>query len=197
MDLGALFAPAVVGAVIGVAALVAGGIGVGVLVARARRTGDEISPGQIPPAVADVLGRLDVLRGVYLARERYPVAARTARSIRDVTRGVGDLFQRLSSSGEDLARAEHEYVPALGRLATALDRGYLLAMIETPELWDDRDRRIAEVEQALDDVAHRASEDATDLTMRRAIRAETSLDSLSARTELRAWDRDFRDAAGE
>lgn len=194
---GGLFLPALVGAVVGVGALVAGGIGVGRLVARSRRTEDETAPGEIPRSVADLLGRLDVLRGVYRARERYPVAARAAQSIDELTDAVAELFRRLSASGDDLPRAEHEYVPALRRLATALDRGYLLDMVEHPDLWDDRDRRVAEVEQALQDVTRRALADTKDLTMRRAIRAEISLDGLSSRTELRAWERDFRDASDE
>ncbi|MBP2435795.1 hypothetical protein [Microbacterium amylolyticum] len=189
---GELFLPALVGAGVGLVALLAGAIGVAVLWARHRGAPDEREPGGLPPALAEQLSRLQVLRGIYLARERFPAAARVARAIAELTENVTVLFRRLDAHGGDIGRAEHEYAPALARLTAALDTDYLLDILAHPQLWDDRDRRIAEVEDVLAAVTEQAGEHVRTLTSTSAIRVEMGLDGLGARAELRAWEREFR-----
>ncbi|MGO4679176.1 hypothetical protein [Microbacterium sp. 2MCAF23] len=176
-----------------VAALVAAGIVTAITVLR-RRRGRRAEPAAIPSSVNDRLTRLSALQQDYARLGAGDaIAARTATTIGSLVGTVSQLFPRLDARAADDQRglAEVEYTDKLGRLVAALDRDYLLDILQNPQLWEDPDERIQEVQEALDAVSQQALDNVKQVNARKALHFQVSLDSLVGRDELRDWEREF------
>jgi hypothetical protein len=187
--------PLVVGGVVLVAAAVTA---VG-LVARRRRRTPAVSSDPVPAGIRLRVNRLRELRADYAAVPGSPVAAETAAGIDALASHVEQLFIRLDAkAGEDQSvLAEAEYSDKLARLVAALDRDYLLDLLTRPDLWDAPDERIAEVREALSAVSTQIVDNIKQVNARKGLLFQVSLDSLIGRSELRDWERQFKQSSGD
>jgi len=186
--------PVVIG---GVVLLAAAGTAIG-LIARRRRT-PAPSADPVPAGIRLRVTRLRELRADYAAVPGSPVAAETAAGIDALASHVEQLFIRLDAkAGEDQSvLAEAEYSDKLARLVAALDRDYLLDLLTRPDLWDAPDERIAEVREALAAVTTQIVDNIKQVNARTGLLFQVSLDSLIGRSELRDWERQFKQSSGE
>lgn len=187
--------PAVIGGVVVIAAaLTAFG-----LLMRRRRRRPAVSTDPVPAGIRLRVNRLRELRADYAAVPGSPVAAETAAGIDALASHVEQLFIRLDAkAGEDQSvLAEAEYSDKLARLVAALDRDYLLDLLTRPDLWDAPDERIAEVREALSSVSTQIVDNIKQVNARKGLLFQVSLDSLIGRSELRDWERQFKQSSGE
>lgn len=108
--------------------------------------------GPLPPPIRVHMEELRALRKSYFqATATNRSATAIVEQIDLLLVNVGELFQRLKSKAgkAERRRALAEYDENLGRLAAALGRDYGLDLIDNPRLWDDPDRRLANVQAAL------------------------------------------------
>lgn len=184
---------------VAVAVLAAGAATVFALVRRRRGRGEDRAP--VPAPIAERLARLGALRQDYarLGAAGNATARQTAASIDALVATVGQLFPRLDAKAEASQRslAEVEYGDKLGRLVAALDRDYLQDLLQNPQLWEDPDERIREVQDALAAVSQQALDNVKQVNASKALHFQVSLDSLVGRDELRDWDREFKRTSGE
>ena len=187
--------PLVIGGVVLVAAAVTA---VG-LIARRRRRTPAVSTDPVPAGIRLRVNRLRELRADYAAVPGSPVAAETAAGIDALASHVEQLFIRLDAkAGEDQSvLAEAEYSDKLARLVAALDRDYLLDLLTRPDLWDAPDERIAEVREALSSVTTQIVDNIKQVNARKGLLFQVSLDSLIGRSELRDWERQFKQSSGD
>lgn len=189
-----LLIPVVIG---GVVLLAAAGTAIG-LIARRRRK-PAVSTDPVPAGIRLRVNRLRELRADYAAVPGSPVAAETAAGIDALASHVEQLFTRLDAkAGEDQSvLAEAEYSDKLARLVAALDRDYLLDLLTRPDLWDAPDERIGEVREALAAVSTQIVDNIKQVNARKGLLFQVSLDSLIGRSELRDWERQFKQSSGE
>ncbi|WP_442574043.1 hypothetical protein ACSBPH_09165 [Microbacterium sp. F51-2R] len=190
----------VIGVGVAVALLLGAGIAViGVVRSRRRRAADSR---RLPDAVRDQVVALRGLIAEYAAAgaSGNPVAARTAQDIGVLADNVTELFTRLDRrSGEDqVTIASVEYDDKLRKLTAAVGRDYLLDILRHPNLWDDPDDRVREVQGALDSVSTELVENIKQVNARRGLHFQVSLDGLiGRRKELQDWDRAFDQASDD
>lgn len=169
------------------------------LLRRRRRRGGDRSP--VPPAIAERLARLIVLQQDYtrLGAAGSTTARQTAASIGALVATVGQLFPRLDAkaAADQRSLAEIEYSDKLGRLVAALDRDYLQDLLQNPQLWEQPDERVREVQDALAAVSQQALDNVRQVNASKALRFQVALDSLVGRDELRDWEREFKRTSGE
>ena len=188
-----------VGIVLAVVALVAaGGVLVGVLRARRRRTAGHRP---LPDTVRAPVARLRTLSGEYAAASAGsgPVAE-VGQQIATIADNAGELFARLDRTGDEgqRAMAAVEYGETLRKLTAALDRDYLLDILRNPQLWDDPQERVREVRDAVTAVSGELVENIKQVNARRGLHFQVSLDGLlGARKELRDWEREFDRASDD
>ncbi|MFE5410798.1 hypothetical protein [Microbacterium sp. NPDC056569] len=192
----------VVGGVLGLVVLVAAG---GTLWAVLRRRRRRVSPGghaPLPDTVRPLVGRLRALSGEYAAagasgnRDATEVAAEVV----SVANNTTELFDRLDRKGDEGQRATAavEYGETLRKLTAALDRDYLLDILQHPDLWDDPVERVREVRTALSSFSTELVENIKQVNARRGLHFQVSLDGLiGRRKELQEWDRAFEQANDE
>lgn len=197
---GGVDAGPVVGIGIAVALLVGAGVAV-VGVARSRRRRAQESRG-LPDAVRAQVVALRGLVPEYAAvgASGIPVAAQTAQEIGVLADNVTELFNRLDRrSVEDQVNiAAVEYDDKLRKLTAAVGRDYLLDILRHPNLWDDPDDRVREVQGALDGVSTELVENIKQVNARRGLHFQVSLDGLiGRRKELQDWDRAFDQASDD
>lgn len=168
------------------------------LIARRRRK-PAASTDPVPAGIRLRVNRLRELRADYAAVPGSPVAAETAAAIDALASHVEQLFIRLDAkAGEDQSvLAEAEYSDKLARLVAALDRDYLLDLLTRPDLWDAPDERIGEVREALAAVTTQIVDNIKQVNARRGLLFQVSLDSLIGRSELRDWERQFKQSSGD
>ncbi|WP_311258306.1 hypothetical protein [Microbacterium sp. WCS2018Hpa-9] len=185
--------------VIGGVVLVAAAVTAAGLIARRRRRKPVVSTDPVPAGIRLRVNRLRELRADYSAVPGSPVAAETAAGIDALASHVEQLFIRLDAkAGEDQSvLAEAEYSDKLARLVAALDRDYLLDLLTRPDLWDAPDERIAEVREALSAVTTQIVDNIKQVNARKGLLFQVSLDSLIGRSELRDWERQFKQGSGE
>ncbi|WP_194764435.1 hypothetical protein [Microbacterium sp. UFMG61] len=186
--------PAVIGGVVVIAAaLTAFG-----LLMRRRRRKLAVSTDPVPAGIRLRVNRLRELRADYAAVPGSPVASETAAGIDALASHVEQLFIRLNAkAGQDQSvLAEAEYSDKLARLVAALDRDYLLDLLTRPDLWDAPDERIAEVREALAAVTTQIVDNIKQVNARTGLLFQVSLDSLIGRSELRDWERQFKQSSG-
>ncbi|KIP89809.1 hypothetical protein RU09_12380 [Microbacterium sp. MEJ108Y] len=185
--------------VIGGVVLVAAAVTAAGLIARRRRRTPAVSIDPVPAGIRLRVNRLRELRADYAAVPGSPVAAETAAGIDALASHVEQLFIRLDAkAGEDQSvRAEAEYSDKLARLVAALDRDYLLDLLTRPDLWDAPDERISEVREALSSVTTQIVDNIKQVNARKGLLFQVSLDSLIGRSELRDWERQFKQSSGE
>lgn len=185
--------------VIGGVVLVAAAVTAAGLIARRRRRTPAVSIDPVPAGIRLRVNRLRELRADYAAVPGSPVAAETAAGIDALASHVEQLFIRLDAkAGEDQSvLAEAEYSDKLARLVAALDRDYLLDLLTRPDLWDAPDERIAEVREALSSVTTQIVDNIKQVNARKGLLFQVSLDSLIGRSELRDWERQFKQSSGE
>ncbi|WP_120494756.1 hypothetical protein [Microbacterium phyllosphaerae] len=195
---GALVANPVIPLVIGGVVLVAAAVTAVGLIARRRRK-PAVSTDPVPAGIRLRVNRLRELRANYAAVQGSPVAAETAAGIDALASHVEQLFIRLDAkAGEDQSvLAEAEYSDKLARLVAALDRDYLLDLLTRPDLWDAPDERIAEVREALSSVTTQIVDNIKQVNARKGLLFQVSLDSLIGRSELRDWERQFKQSSGD
>lgn len=186
--------PLVIGGVVLVAAAVTA---FGLIARRRRRPAASTDP--VPAGIRLRVNRLRELRADYAAVPGSPVAAETAAAIDALASHVEQLFIRLDAkAGEDQSvLAEAEYSDKLARLVAALDRDYLLDLLTRPDLWDAPDERIGEVREALAAVTTQIVDNIKQVNARRGLLFQVSLDSLIGRSELRDWERQFKQSSGD
>ncbi|WP_435748545.1 hypothetical protein [Microbacterium sp. PMB16] len=191
-----LLLPIVLGGVVLVAAA---GTAIGLIARRRRRQQPAVSADPVPAGIRLRVDRLRELRVDYATLAGNPVAAETASGIDALASHVEQLFVRLDAkAGEDQgAMAEAEYSDKLARLVAALERDYLLDLLTRPDLWDAPDERIGEVREALSAVTTQIVDNIKQVNARKGLMFQVSLDSLIGRSELRDWERQFKDSAGE
>lgn len=194
-----LVANPVIPFVIGGVVLVAAAVTAVGLIARRRRRTTPTSTDPVPAGIRLRVNRLRELRADYAAVPSSPVAAETAAGIDALASHVEQLFIRLDAkAGEDQSvLAEAEYSDKLARLVAALDRDYLLDLLTRPDLWDGPDERIAEVREALSSVTTQIVDNIKQVNARKGLLFQVSLDSLIGRSELRDWERQFKQSSGE
>lgn len=190
---------AVIPLVIGGVVLVAAAVTAFGLIARRRRRTSPASTDPVPAGIRLRVNRLRELRADYAAVPGSPVAAETAAGIDALASHVEQLFIRLDAkAGEDQSvLAETEYSDKLARLVAALDRDYLLDLLTRPDLWDAPDERIAEVREALSSVTTQIVDNIKQVNARKGLLFQVSLDSLIGRSELRDWERQFKQSSGD
>lgn len=186
--------PLVIGGVVLVAAAVTA---FGLIARRRRKPAASTDP--VPAGIRLRVNRLRELRADYAAVPGSPVAAETAAAIDALASHVEQLFIRLDAkAGEDQSvLAEAEYSDKLARLVAALDRDYLLDLLTRPDLWDAPDERIGEVREALAAVTTQIVDNIKQVNARRGLLFQVSLDSLIGRSELRDWERQFKQSSGD
>lgn len=189
-----LLMPVIIGGVVLVAAA---GTAIGLLARRRRKPAATTDP--VPAGIRLRVNRLRELRGDYAAVSGDAVAAETASGIDALASHVEQLFIRLDAKAgaDQSAIAEAEYSDKLARLVAALDRDYLLDLITRPDLWDDPGERIGEVREALSAVTTQIVDNIKQVNARTGLLFKVSLDSLIGRSELRDWERQFRQSSGE
>ncbi|WP_311245729.1 hypothetical protein [Microbacterium sp. WCS2018Hpa-23] len=190
---------AVIPLVIGGVVLVAAAVTAFGLIARRRRRTSPASTDPVPAGIRLRVNRLRELRADYAAVPGSPLAAETAAGIDALASHVEQLFIRLDAkAGEDQSvLAETEYSDKLARLVAALDRDYLLDLLTRPDLWDAPDERIAEVREALSSVTTQIVDNIKQVNARKGLLFQVSLDSLIGRSELRDWERQFKQSSGD
>lgn len=186
--------PVVIG---GVVLLAAGGTAIGLLARRRRAPKAAGDP--VPPGIRLRVDRLRELRVDYANLPNNPVAAETAAGIEALASHVEQLFVRLDAKAESdqVALAEAEYSDKLARLVAALERDYLLDLLTRPDLWDAPEERIGEVREALAAVTTQIVDNIKQVNARKGLLFQVSLDSLIGRSELRDWERQFKENSGE
>lgn len=169
------------------------------MIARRRRRTPPVSTDPVPAGIRLRVNRLRELHTDYAAVPGSPVATETAAGIDALASHVEQLFIRLDArAGEDQGvLAESEYTEKLARLVAALDRDYLLDLLQRPDLWDAPDERIGEVREALAAVTTQIVDNIKQVNARKGLMFQVSLDSLIGRSELRDWERQFRQSSGE
>ena len=194
-----LVANPVIPFVIGGVVLVAAAVTAFGLIARRRRRTTPTSTDPVPAGIRLRVNRLRELRADYAAVPGSPVAAETAAGIDALASHVEQLFIRLDAkAGEDQSvLAAAEYSDKLARLVAALDRDYLLDLLTRPDLWDAPDERIAEVREALSSVTTQIVDNTKQVNARKGLLFQVSLDSLIGRSELRDWERQFKQSSGD
>lgn len=188
--------PLVIG---GVVLLAAGGTAVGLLARRRRAPKAVAATDPVPAGIRLRVNRLRELRVDYANVPNNPVAAETAAGIDALASHVEQLFVRLDAkAGEDQSvLAEAEYSDKLARLVAALEPDYLLDLLTRPDLWDAPDERVGEVRDALAAVTTQIVDNIKQVNARKGLLFQVSLDSLIGRSELRDWERQFKEGAGE
>lgn len=186
--------------IIGGAVLVAAaGTAIGVLARRRRKPESPATADPVPPGIRLRVNRLRELRSDYANLPNSPTAAETAHGIDTLASHVEQLFVRLDAKAEadQIVLAEAEYSDKLARLVAALEPDYLLDLLTRPDLWDAPDERIGEVREALVGVSTQIVDNIKQVNARTGLRFQVSLDSLIGRSELRDWERQFRQSSGE
>ena len=188
--------PVVIG---GAVLLAAGGTAIGLLTRRRRAPQAVAAADPVPAGIRLRVNRLRELRADYANLPNNPVAAETATRIDALASHVEQLFVRLDAkAGEDQSvLAEAEYSDKLARLVAALEPDYLLDLLTRPDLWDTPDERVGEVRDALTAVTTQIVDNIKQVNARRGLLFQVSLDSLIGRSELRDWERQFKESAGE
>ena len=188
--------PVVIG---GAVLLAAGGTAIGLLTRRRRAPQAVAAVDPVPAGIRLRVNRLRELRADYANLPDNPVAAETATRIDALASHVEQLFVRLDAkAGEDQSvLAEAEYSDKLARLVAALEPDYLLDLLTRPDLWDTPDERVGEVRDALTAVTTQIVDNIKQVNARRGLLFQVSLDSLIGRSELRDWERQFKESAGE
>ena len=188
--------PVVIG---GAVLLAAGGTAIGLLTRRRRAPQAVAAADPVPAGIRLRVNRLRELRADYANLPNNPVAAETATRIDALASHVEQLFVRLDAkAGEDQSvLAEAEYSDKLARLVAALEPDYLLDLLTRPDLWDTPDERVGEVRDALTAVTTQIVDNIKQVNARKGLLFQVSLDSLIGRSELRDWERQFKESAGE
>ncbi|WP_181158114.1 hypothetical protein, partial [Microbacterium sp. MYb40] len=188
--------PVVIG---GIVLLAAGGTAIGLLARRRRAPKAVAATDPVPAGIRLRVNRLRELRADYANVPNNPVAAETAAGIDALASHVEQLFVRLDAkAGEDQSvLAEAEYSDKLARLVAALEPDYLLDLLTRPDLWDAPDERVGEVRDALAAVTTQIVDNIKQVNARKGLLFQVSLDSLIGRSELRDWERQFKEGAGE
>ncbi|MGX5771032.1 hypothetical protein ACWKWN_09785 [Microbacterium trichothecenolyticum] len=191
----------VVGGVLGLVVLVAAG-GALWAVLRRRRHGTSGHHAPLPDTVRPLVGRLRALSGEYAAAgaSGNRDATEVAGEIVTVANNTTQLFDRLDRKGDEGQRATAavEYGETLRKLTAALDRDYLLDILQHPDLWDDPVDRVREVRTALTSFSTELLENIKQVNARRGLHFQVSLDGLiGRRKELQEWDRAFERADGD
>ena len=188
--------PVVIG---GVVLLAAGGTAIALFARRRRAPKAVATADPVPPGIRLRVDRLRELRLDYANLPSNPVAAETAVGIDALASHVEQLFVRLDAKAEadQIVLAEAEYADKLARLVAALDRDYLLDLLTRPDLWDAPEERIGEVREALAGVTTQIVDNIKQVNARKGLLFQVSLDSLIGRSELRDWERQFKESSGD
>jgi hypothetical protein len=190
----------VVGGVLGLVVLVAAGGALWAVLRRRRGMSGHHAP--LPDTVRPLVGRLRALSGEYAAAgaSGNRDATEVAGEIVTVANNTTELFDRLDRKGDEGQRATAavEYGETLRKLTAALDRDYLLDILQHPDLWDDPVDRVREVRTALTSFSTELLENIKQVNARRGLHFQVSLDGLiGRRKELQEWDRAFERADGD
>lgn len=188
--------PVIIG---GAVLLAAGGTAIGLL-ARRRRTPKAVErTDPVPAGIRLRVNRLRELRVDYANVANNPVAAETAAGIDALASHVEQLFVRLDAKAHEdqSVLAEAEYSDKLARLVAALEPDYLLDLLTRPDLWDAPEERVGEVREALSAVTTQIVDNIKQVNARKGLLFQVSLDSLIGRSELRDWERQFKENSGE
>jgi hypothetical protein len=143
-------------------------------------TGQNAS-GPLPPRIRAHIDELLRLRQSYF---RAAVANRMAGAIGEQIDLLADnsveLFQRLKSKAgkSEQRRALAEYDENLGKFVSALGRDYGLDIIDNPRLWDDPDRRLANVHAALQAVDSQLVDNIKQVNARQKLIFDAGVDRL-------------------
>ena len=163
--------------------------------AKATRQADPV-----PARIRALLERLTALRAAYVTRVASGdrVATGVIGQIDALTSNVTALFERLTVAADRAQRglAESEYEDKLGKLAAALDRGYLLDVLANPRYWEQPEERIRDVRRAIDEVDAQIVDNIKQVNARRGLVFQAAIDGLIPSKAMEDWQRDFDEAAG-
>ena len=137
--------------------------------------------GPLPASIRAHLDELMVLRLAYFqAAPTNRSAGTIAEQIDLLVENTVALFQRLKSKGTKAQRrrAMTEYDEHLGRCVAVLGRDYCLDLIENPRLWDDADRRLVKVQEALRSVESQLVDNIKQLNARQKLTFEAGVNRL-------------------
>lgn len=185
---GAMLVPVIVAVV----ALAAAGTAITAVIRSRRRVRSDA----LPATIRTRLTRLRAVAPLYTARGAAGdrIASRAAVDIGTLIDNVQQLFGRVNARADPGQRAiaEAEYADKLGRLVAALEGDYLLDLLTNPRLWEESDKRIREVIDALDAVSAQLLDNIRQVNARKGLHFQVALDSLVDRKELRDWEREFK-----
>lgn len=187
-----------------IAVLTAGGAAAGAiwfLRRRSRNTPPKPRKGDpVPPRIRALVVKLTELRALYVARAATGdhTAATVIGQLDSLISNVTELFTRLSGKSDKAqkSRAEAEYEDTLGKLAAALDRGYLLDVLAHPRLWENPEQRIQDVQSAITAVDGQIVDNIRQFNARRGMVFQVAIDGLVPRKAMDDWQRDFDKASG-
>ncbi|MFB7894339.1 hypothetical protein ACFC1I_19210 [Microbacterium sp. NPDC056044] len=192
----------IVGGALGLVVLVAAGGALWAVLRARRRRAATGHHAPLPDNVRPLVGRLRALSGEYAAAGASGIrdANAVASEVATVANNTTELFDRLGRKGDEGQRATAavEYGETLRKLTAALDRDYLLDILQRPDLWDDPVDRVREVRTALTSFGAELVENIKQVNARRGLHFQVSLDGLiGRRKELQEWDRAFEQAEDE
>ena len=190
-----------------VTVLAAGAVVGGVSWFRGRRrgfTGQARTAGAAYQPPAHIRTRVEKLLGLqqlYVERASAGdhVASTVVGQVDSLVANVTELFRRLRLKAEKAQRglAQAEYEDKLDKLAAALDQDYLLDVLANPRLWDNPERRIRDVQAAIEAVDDQVLENIKQVNARRGLVFQLPLDGLlGPRKALADWQSDFESASG-
>jgi TM2 domain-containing membrane protein YozV len=152
----------------------------------------------VPSSIRNLLSELTASRAHYEKRAAAgdAVAGAVAAQLESLTANTRELFTRLRTKGDKSQRriAEIEYESTLTKIAAAVERGYLLDVMEHPRLWEQPEQRVRQVQDAITVVDAQLLDNIRQANSHSALRFEVALDGLAG--PLSEWQRSFDQAAG-
>lgn len=130
----------------------------------------------VPSKLHVLIRQLDDLASKHLQLEHGSLTP----DLKIIVRNVQELFARLSKKGTNGQRgiAEVEYVDKLTKLNEALGENYYLDIVKHPELWDDSQKRLDSVSEAVQAVKSQLIENIKQVNASKDLEFQVVLDSL-------------------
>jgi hypothetical protein len=146
-----------------------------------RPSRSELSAGEVFDRIPDDLRRqLQRLRA-NAANPTLATRPAVAARVTDILTNSQELFRRILRRGDSqqVRMAAVEYTDTLEKLNLALSDDYYFDIVKNPRLWDDADRRAADVESALAAVGEQLVKNIRQVNASQDLDLSVALDGLS------------------
>jgi hypothetical protein len=161
--------------------------------------GKLFNAGDHADVVRDSLERLLELAQIYGGSPKYVLDGQLlGPEIAAVVGDVQELFRRIKSKGtqQQTRMAMIAYADTLKKLLVALEVDYLKDIRDNPRLWEDSERRVREVWDAMAAVRRQVLDNIRQVNASRDLEFQVALDSLVASAESPKLSDVYGDAAG-